>query len=157
MVQRACKQCSKLFLTWPYSIRNGQGNYCSSTCAAHGRWKQPTIKMVEANKRNQKKAANSRIGLQHSKKTKKQISIHRIGKCLKEKNPRWNGGISIYRRVIKSNKCSMCELKRTLIVHHKNKNRYDNSLSNLQVICYKCHYKVHNGYNRWKTQKQLAY
>lgn len=36
------------------------------------------------------------------------------------------------------------------------KNRHDNRLSNLQVLCTKCHCAVHEHYNRWNYAKGKA-
>jgi hypothetical protein len=39
--------------------------------------------------------------------------------------------------------CGAKEIRFKLHVHHKNKNRWDNRLKNLQVLCVKCHHKMH--------------
>jgi 5-methylcytosine-specific restriction endonuclease McrA len=42
--------------------------------------------------------------------------------------------------------CGRCKLvdKRVLAVHHKDKNRENNALSNLMWLCHNCHYLVHH-------------
>jgi len=44
--------------------------------------------------------------------------------------------------------CSACESIEYLEVHHKNGNVYNNALTNLQVLCYKCHGRVHGKHSR---------
>ncbi len=40
------------------------------------------------------------------------------------------------------NQCVVCG-KKTIIIHHKNKNKKDNRLKNLMPICRSCHNKIH--------------
>ena len=61
-----------------------------------------------------------------------------------EKSPHWRGGIGIYRALVTIDKCELCDNKDSLIVHHKDQNRRNNNLSNLQVLCYPCHSNIHN-------------
>jgi hypothetical protein len=61
-----------------------------------------------------------------------------------EKNPTWKGGIQVYRRFLKKEKCEICESVKQLVVHHKDRNRYNNSLNNLIILCRSCHAKEHD-------------
>lgn len=149
---RKCLTCNKEFDAPKGSVKKGYGKYCSSKCAALGRWKEPTEKMKEALLETQKIAWKSRIGSTHSNKTKLTISKSRKGKCLREDNPKWSGGIQTYRKMVALDKCSLCGSNNNLIVHHQDKNRRNNSLENLVVLCTKCHCKVHNHYNRWEDK-----
>lgn len=40
-------------------------------------------------------------------------------------------------------KCSRCGSTNELIVHHKDRNRSNNSVSNLELLCVSCHNKTH--------------
>ena len=46
---------------------------------------------------------------------------------------------------IRGKKCERCTYNKgeVLQVHHKNRNRNDNSLENLELICPNCHYEEH--------------
>src|SRR3989344_4606022 len=63
---------------------------------------------------------------------------------------RKNGKHVEYRNImIKNGIKPMCKLcrktdKRILCVHHKDRNRKNNSISNLVWLCYNCHHLVHN-------------
>ena len=54
-------------------------------------------------------------------------------------------------------KCEKCMYNRTEIlhVHHKDRNRENNDLSNLELICPNCHYEEHLLEKSW-LRKQLA-
>lgn len=48
-------------------------------------------------------------------------------------------------------KCQLCgfDKEAALVVHHKDQNRSNNEISNLQVLCANCHYLIHEGkFNR---------
>jgi len=40
-------------------------------------------------------------------------------------------------------KCEVCGARDNLVVHHKDNNRHNNSLSNLQLLCPSCHVRIH--------------
>ena len=74
-----------------------------------------------------------------------------------EQNPFWNGGISItyYRRIFRDklpHKCNQCGHKRYLTVHHKDGNRQNNELLNLEVLCRSCHAKFHKAWEHIQFQ-----
>ena len=65
-----------------------------------------------------------------------------------EKHPNWNGGIQSYRKILKRRgieikECSKCGINRKLVVHHIDKNRKNNDINNLQILCFKCHNDLH--------------
>ncbi|PYQ25620.1 MAG: hypothetical protein DMF56_26875 [Acidobacteria bacterium] len=52
---------------------------------------------------------------------------------------RWTGGgIQAYRRCRKP-ACERCGSTKNLMVHHRNHNRRDNVLTNLETVCRSCH------------------
>lgn len=66
-----------------------------------------------------------------------------------EKHPYWKGGRSpqfyrefAFKHLGKS--CMLCNSGRNLTIHHKDKNRNNNLLENLTVVCRSCHQKIHN-------------
>lgn len=70
----------------------------------------------------------------------------------------WKGGISspVYRRIAfeeygMEKKCMQCASIENIDVHHKDKNRKNNTRENLEVLCDKCHERHHvkNGDNGW--------
>ena len=87
------------------------------------------------------------------------------GRC-EENNPCWKGGNSndYYRRLARENlrqECFKCGSKKNLCVHHKDKNRKNNDLFNLMMLCRSCHTKEHDiqknlrwDYNKLKAEKK---
>lgn len=85
-----------------------------------------------------------------------------IGKKGKE-HLKWVDGNSpeYYRRIgfeIYGRKCSVCNSKKNLEIHHKDKNRHNSDINNLTVVCCSCHRKIHkiekNFNNAWKNEKR---
>ena len=57
---------------------------------------------------------------------------------------------------IKDPICEMCAFngiwRKTIQVHHKDKNRDNNDLNNLQILCTKCHANIHKN---WLLRKKI--
>lgn len=63
---------------------------------------------------------------------------------LGENNNNWKGGIGVYRHYLEDIKnCDICGSTKYLLVHHKNHDRNDNRIENLQKLCKRCHQKHH--------------
>ncbi len=65
------------------------------------------------------------------------------GRTSREKNGGWKGGIQIYRQ-FKKEACERCSATRFLIVHHRDRDRYNNADSNLETLCRSCHAIEHD-------------
>ena len=68
------------------------------------------------------------------------------GNQLRENNHQYKNGIGSYRKIAFSFKeaiCERCGDKNYLLVHHKDSNRSNNELQNLEILCKKCHQKHH--------------
>jgi hypothetical protein len=52
-------------------------------------------------------------------------------------------------------KCNRCGIEdyTVLLVHHKDHNHSNNSLSNLEILCANCHYKIHFGNGQTRMKK----
>jgi len=98
----------------------------------------------------------------HTEESKRKMSEQRKGKRVSPATEMKVGqtyknavsfktGIGCYHRAIFEKvdfvKCQMCgvnESGRKLLAHHIDENRNNNELSNLMILCYPCHYKIHN-------------
>lgn len=63
-----------------------------------------------------------------------------------EKNPNYKTGIGTYSKnafEYYGRKCNRCNSEQNLLVHHKDENRTNNSIENLEVLCKRCHQEHH--------------
>ena len=79
--------------------------------------------------------------------TKENLLLAKLNCSLrsKEKNNFWKGGVSqsYYQRLLKPKKCLRCGSKENLVIHHVDRNRRNNELTNLFVLCKSCHSLEH--------------
>lgn len=147
----SCKVCSRGFYVKPNRINRGWGKYCSKQCnyedqktgrsfACHtcGQLSYKSLK-------DQVKSKSGKYFCSKSCQTIWRNSVY-TGKS----HSNWRGGQSAYRNILLRAKidhvCSRCKNRdtRILIVHHIDRNRKNNSVSNLMWLCHNCHYLVHH-------------
>ena len=151
MPQVNCKLCSTEFYAKPSWIKNGYGKYCSVPCR-HKSQKNGSIfschtcsKNVYRSLKNQRSSKSGKYFCSKSCQTLWRNSEVHIG----ANHPNWTTGQSSYRsRLRRSERVQECKRclnddDRILSVHHKDRNRDNNVLSNLIFLCHNCHYLVH--------------
>ena len=147
-----CQQCDESFYSKPNRIVRGWGKYCSNSCKHlalnTGTFipcdlcKKPSYKSLK----DQRRSKSGKFFCSKSCQTKWRNSEVYVG----DKHKSWQGGESVYRDILRRAKvaqvCSKCENtdKRILAVHHKDKNRKNNGVSNLVWLCHNCHFLVHH-------------
>ena len=131
-----CKMCGKSKRIKPCNI--GINKYCSHKC-----YSLDKIGNIPWNKG----LKGYMSGEKHWSYGKKRQDVAR------ENNWKWNGGIKTYRKIAQENgllkECNQCKSQEKLLIHHKDRNRYNNKTDNLETLCTKCHYIEHKGFNRW--------
>lgn len=148
---KKCDICGAEFSTKPFFLKNGGGKYCSAVCHHMGLRNGVFKKCFICGKETYKKA----IQIKRSKSGKffcdKSCQAKwRNQEFVGEKHANWKNGLSAYRSVLIRNKikkiCVLCKTKdkRVLAVHHIDKNRKNNKLSNLAWLCNNCHFLVHH-------------
>lgn len=50
---------------------------------------------------------------------------------------------TLYRKLVKKDRCLRCEATENLCVHHKDENHLNNDPANLEVLCMSCHSSMH--------------
>jgi len=74
-----------------------------------------------------------------------------FGRC-REKHPRWKGGLknylskianAVYREFNINILCDKCGATEDICIHHKDRNRRNNNIDNLQPLCRSCHMHLH--------------
>lgn len=66
----------------------------------------------------------------------------------RENHPQWRGGSTIYQKIAfndfkKDRICEICGSKENIVVHHIDKDHYNSSFENLQILCSSCHLRLH--------------
>jgi len=146
-----CKLCFKKFYGKPYFLKIGQAKYCSSVCQYKARKKGKNISCYICGKKTYKQL--KQISKSKSGKffcSKSCQAVWRNQEFVGDKHRNWKNGLSAYRSILSRNKikklCFLCKTKdvRVLAVHHIDKNRKNNQLSNLAWLCHNCHFLVHH-------------
>ncbi|MEK7219416.1 MAG: hypothetical protein AAB687_01940 [Patescibacteria group bacterium] len=146
-----CKLCLKEFYGKPYFLKNGWAKYCSPACQYKGRKNGKNIPCEICGKETYKQL--KRLKKSKSGKffcSKSCQTVWRNQEFIGTKHHNWKTGLFAYRSVLSRNKipkfCILCKTKdeRVLAVHHINKDRTNNQLSNLAWLCNNCHFLVHH-------------
>ena len=161
-VSKNCLQCNAVFQSELREIKRGNGKFCSMSCAnRHGalsrsKTNQPNVQCAHCQKlfyKNSSKKKNSKSGLFFCSREHKDAA-QTIG-GIKEIQPSHYGTAEIidYRQLAFDNfehkcvKCGYNKHSQVLHVHHKDHNRTNNSLINLEFRCPTCHTEHHLGLN----------
>lgn len=149
-MERKCKICRKEFYAKPSHVTMGYGVYCSRNCRNIGMREGKYVKCDICKMQIYKRPLE--ILRSKSKKyfcSKSCQAIWRNKYFSGNKHLLWKGGHSTYRDKMfakqEKQACTLCKVKdkRVLAVHHIDKNRSNNSISNLAWLCHNCHYLVH--------------
>ena len=129
IVTKVCLQCEKEFSTHQCQINRGGGKFCSISCGTTYRniHNNPTLN-PETRKKISENHADAYWLLDYCSNGFKGIDV----KSYRIKAFRYYG-----------EKCNRCDSDVLLEVHHKNRNRKDNDITNLEVLCKKCHVEEH--------------
>ena len=73
-----------------------------------------------------------------------------------DNNNNWTGGIGIYRNIKKARICERCGSRRYMLIHHKDENRYNNDVENLEALCKRCHQIEHNCGDNFPKGEKLS-
>lgn len=148
----ACVICSHAFYAKPSHILKGWGKYCSKQCQYTGFRTGLTVGCqtcgltIYRSLKAQTRSQSQSFFCSKSCQTKWRNSQIFIG----QNHGNWTTGESSYRqRLLRSDRPKICQKCHTddvriLAVHHKDKDRSHNTLSNLIWLCHNCHYLVHN-------------
>ncbi len=152
MTQVKCKICQRDFEAKQSRLQKGWAKYCSKYCQYEsqkvGKILECTTcsKEIYRNNKDQSRSKSKKYFCSKTCQTSWRNSVLYSG----SDHSNWAGGESSYRsRLLRSKRQKICEKclnidVRVLAVHHKDKNRKNNTLSNLIWLCHNCHYLVHH-------------
>lgn len=90
-----------------------------------------------------RKKVNSELVMQGRKRRNPNVEIGVGSGNYSTNKDKVTTGISIYRRLITSDSCTRCGSRKNLLVHHKDEDRTNNQVTNLEVLCKACHQSHH--------------
>lgn len=156
-VVRTCLTCQDVFNASTKEVNRGNGKYCSKACFSKRKITtvnpKPNVSCASCLKpfyRVPSKLKNSKHGLHFCSRLCKDTA-QRIGGISEMHPPHYGSGTTkvFYRRLAFSeflpecNRCGYKEHPTILQVHHKDRNRLNNIVFNLELLCPNCHAKEH--------------
>lgn len=155
-----CLNCGTETYVENKEIKRGFGKFCSRKCSGENKTKnvvapQPNVICALCHQMfylNFSKQANSKSRLYFCCRAHKDAA-QRIGGIKEIMPPHYGTGsaINTYRRTIFAIKPKICERcgfdkhPSAIIVHHKDRNRNNDNINNLEVLCCNCHAIEHWG------------
>lgn len=157
-----CLNCQHEVYIENKEIARGNGKFCSRKCS--GEYKSKNIKPKAPNVScaycndnfyiPSSKKRNSKSGLYFCCREHKD-QAQRIGGIKEIMPPHYGETQQNYRYIVfrdnnKPRQCERCQYnkhKAAIVVHHKDRNRENNDISNLEVLCANCHAIEHWGEN----------
>lgn len=172
-ITQACQNCNTFFEASLKEVKRGNGKYCSKKCAyssisskmqtKFAKINQPNVECSYCKKmfyKNQHRQKFSKSGMFFCCREHKDLA-QTLEFGLKEIQPTHFGtGESSYREIafrLKPKTCERCQyfkIPEILEVHHKDRNRENNTIENLEVLCPTCHMAEHflNKDGKWKIK-----
>ena len=146
-----CTICDKEFHTKPRYIKKGWGKYCSNKCQFESQKSGEYFKCSECGKKIYRTLSAIKKSKNNVFFCSKKCTCSWMNKNRKrgENSNNWISGRASYREIMKRSEkqkiCTKCKIKdeRILVVHHKDRNRENNHIDNLEWMCRNCHYLEH--------------
>ena len=141
-----CGVCDNSFLARPIWIKNGRGKYCSQACSSKARIRRVELVCALCEKRffrHPSKLASSVHKIYFCSRSCKDKAQSLDGGVKDIQPSHYGNGVSCYRDIALRNleqkcKCGFSFLG-LLAVHHRDGDRKNNDLSNLEMVCPTCH------------------
>lgn len=152
-----CLECKKEKEVRTSEILRGFGKFCSMSCSA-----KHTHRIKKEKRINNCKCSYCNIEFYKSESSKKQSksglffcnrsckdNAQRLGGLKEIQPPHYNTGVHNYRSIAYRkyrricNRCGYKDHPEILQVHHKDRNRNNNKVENLEILCPNCHQIEH--------------
>ena len=151
-IRITCENCKEEFLAREYLFKKNKVKYCSVKCSNSAKINQTELicgMCKNEFSRNEYRANKTKSGLNFCSRECKDKSQIIENNIVLVHPDHYNTGITTYRfRAFKhyDNKCNKCgydKYPELLHVHHKDKNRKNNEINNLEILCQNCHAETH--------------
>ncbi len=151
-IEKDCLHCQNKFSADPKEVKRGNAKFCSRSCsskhaAAQRPKPEPNVECAWCQKkfyRNESGKTLSKSGLFFCTRACKDRAQALDG--LEQLHlPHFGSGIHCYRDIAfrtkpkQGERCNYNANEAAIIVHHKDRNRDNNNISNLEVLCCNCH------------------
>lgn len=158
-----CRICSQEFYVKPSHLKIGYGKFCSMTCRSESQKKGKFVNCDTCGNQTWKAPKD----LKHAKSgkffcSKKCQTIWRNTYYIHNRHANWTGGMYSYKNHLSRQDgieqvCKLCKNtdSRILAVHHLDKNRQNNEVSNLIWLCHNCHFLVHHYMRPFKQLEKV--
>lgn len=157
-ISKNCLFCNNHFVTEQKYINRGHGKYCTPLCASRGRPKkknppnQTCARCGTAFFRQPSHSKNSKSGLLFCSRLCKD-SAQGINGMPELRLPHYGIGLSrrYYQTLGRRNLPQVCigcgydRNRKVLDIHHIDENKFNNSITNLAMVCPTCHREIHVG------------
>lgn len=155
-ITKNCNNCGKDFQADSREVNRGNAKFCSRTCANNSkkgikvqRKSNCTCAQCKVEFYRRPSKSSSKSGLYFCSRACKD-KAQRIG-GIKEIQPfHYSNSLKEYRLLVERevgithcNRCGYKEFPQILQVHHKDRDRKNNDISNLEVLCPNCHSLEH--------------
>jgi hypothetical protein len=160
---RICKYCKKEFIRYirPSWIPKGGGKYCSRECFVKALTKRVKTNCAYCGKEIEKQRDRIREYNFCNRTCKEAAQSLKSGNKFKNMRPEHYGkgcGINTYRRdalEFYGEKCTICgyDILCCLEVHHRDKNRKNNGIQNLDVLCATHHREYKFGIRKYPESR----
>lgn len=153
-MEKECLKCGNNFEVKNSEAKRGNGKFCSRSCASKynvinrfSKINKPNVKCAYCDKmfyKNRSKIKRSKSGLFFCCREHKD-KAQRIGGVSEIMPSHYREGQYSYRSLALNNKeakCERCGWEKHIagiVIHHKDRNRDNNVLENLEVLCACCH------------------
>ena len=160
-IEKPCEECGKLFEAHAREVKRGNGKFCSRKCGGAYNGKKriakyklintPNVSCAQCGKEFYKKISdqnNSRSGLFFCRRKCKD-EAQKIGGVQGIIPSHYGTTLTDYRtHALRNlpNECSRCSfdsVTEILQVHHKDCDRKNNTIENLEILCPNCHSMEH--------------
>lgn len=129
MLDRTCLQCGKEFKAHKCQVKRGGGKYCSISCGT-------TYRNIHNNPAKDPEV-RKKISQNHAP----------VPWLIENRYDNYKGiDIQNYRKKafrFYGKRCNRCGSEERIEVHHKDRDRKNNDLNNLEVLCKSCHVSEH--------------
>lgn len=168
-IQRQCETCQTVFEAAIKEVNRGYGRFCSRSCSARRKRlaKESNCECDYCGRDFYRVASKltTKSGYIFCSRECKELAQSVSTEGFERLQPHhYNDGSSSYRRIAfryhvnVCNRCGWCQEVDVLEVHHKDRDRLNNRLDNLEILCPTCHQLEHfcAGDGRWRSNVEEA-